>query len=75
LGPYVEEHDESVFSHLKQVYYKLVDGFNFDVYLEFRENKYFTNKVLIKRFMMKDELEPIESTGTKIDWKQGQNVT
>ena len=52
---------------------------NFSVVLTFTDNEWFTNTVLKKTFIYdeKDELEeePVKTIGTKIEWKEGKNVT
>ena len=56
------------------------DRFNLELF--FRENPYFTNKVLVKKYFLKTLLMPVGQEpelvgceGTDIDWKEGMDLT
>jgi nucleosome assembly protein 1-like 1 len=84
----IQEHDEPILSFLQDIKVVLFDQKPYGYRLEFHfaENPYFTNKVLTKSYELKTEIDAKDpfsyegpdidkSTGCKIDWKPGQNVT
>ncbi|XP_071956506.1 nucleosome assembly protein 1-like 1 isoform X2 [Antedon mediterranea] len=88
LADMVQEHDEPILKHLKDVKVQYCDNPNMGFTLEFHfeENVFFTNQVLKKHYTMKcepDESDPfsyegpeiISSVGCTIDWKKGKNIT
>ncbi len=84
----IQEHDEPILSFLQDMKVVLFDKKPYGYTLEFHfaENPYFTNKVLTKTYELKTEVDQKDpfsyegpdlerTTGCKIDWKQGKNVT
>ena len=84
----VKEHDEPLLDHLEdiKIVYEDNKGLDFTLEFHFSENEFFTNKVLTKSYVVQckvDEDDPfsfdgpsiIKTTGCKIDWKKGKNLT
>jgi len=88
LAEMVQDQDEPVLELLEDVTTSLTeDGtMGFAIHFHFKENDFFTNKVLTKEYDMKCEPmeeepfsfegpEIIKCKGCKIDWKKGKNLT
>ncbi|KAG0213349.1 hypothetical protein BGX28_004687 [Mortierella sp. GBA30] len=75
FGAMLTEADLPILEHLTDLWVKHdpKDSRNFDIIFTFSENPYFTNKELVKKVVVKDD-EPLAEV-TKIDWKEGKNVT
>jgi hypothetical protein len=84
----VREVDEPILAYLQDIKVKLFNtqpyGYTIEFY--FAENPYFTNKVLTKTYELTSEIDPKDpfsfegpdmkrSIGSKIDWREGKNVT
>ncbi|EHH66509.1 NAP-1-related protein [Macaca fascicularis] len=68
LSDMVQEHDEPILKHLKDIKVKFSDAgqpMSFVLEFHFEPNEYFTNEVLTKTYRMR----------CQIDWKKGKNVT
>ncbi|KAM3927540.1 nucleosome assembly protein 1-like 1 isoform 2-T2 [Leptodactylus fuscus] len=89
LSDMVQEHDEPILKHLKDIKVKFSDAgqpMSFTLEFHFEPNEFFTNEVLSKTYKMRsepDEADPFSfdgpeimgCTGCQIDWKKGKNVT
>nr|XP_005889088.1 PREDICTED: nucleosome assembly protein 1-like 1 [Bos mutus] len=89
LSDTVQEHDEPILKHLKDIKVKFSDAgqpMSFVLEFHFEPNEYFTNEVLTKTYRMRSEPqgsdpfsfdgpEIMGCTGCQIDWKKGKNVT
>uniref|UniRef100_A0A8B9X221 Nucleosome assembly protein 1-like 1 n=1 Tax=Bos mutus grunniens TaxID=30521 RepID=A0A8B9X221_BOSMU len=89
LSDMVQEHDEPILKHLKDIKVKFSDAgqpMSFVLEFHFESNEYFTNEVLTKTYRMRsepDDSDPFSldgpeimgCTGCQIDWKKGKNVT
>uniref|UniRef100_A0A673TUC7 Nucleosome assembly protein 1 like 1 n=1 Tax=Suricata suricatta TaxID=37032 RepID=A0A673TUC7_SURSU len=89
LSDMVQEHDEPILKHLKDIKVKFSDAgqpMSFVLEFHFEANEYFTNEVLTKTYRMRsepDDSDPFSfdgpeimgCTGCQIDWKKGKNVT
>ncbi|KAI5229430.1 Nucleosome Assembly Protein 1-Like 1 [Manis pentadactyla] len=89
LSDMVQEHDEPILKHLKDIKVKFSDAgqpMSFVLEFHFEPNEYFTNEVLTKTYRMRsepDDADPFSfdgpeimgCTGCQIDWKKGKNVT
>ncbi|KAL6029960.1 hypothetical protein STEG23_034216 [Scotinomys teguina] len=89
LSDMVQEHDEPILKHLKDIKVKFSDAgqpMSFILEFHFEPNDYFTNEVLTKTYRMRsepDDSDPFSfdgpeimgCTGCQIDWKKGKNVT
>jgi len=88
LEDMIEKHDEPLFNHLLDVkaVYNDNRGLDFTLEFHFSENEYMTNKVLTKSYTVEckmDDADPfsfdgpsiVKTTGCKIDWKKGKNLT
>ncbi|EHB12909.1 Nucleosome assembly protein 1-like 1, partial [Heterocephalus glaber] len=89
LSDMVQEHDEPILKHLKDIKVKFSDAgqpMSFILEFHFETNEYFTNKVLTKTYRMRsepDDSDPFSfdgpeimgCTGCQTDWKKGKNVT
>jgi len=88
LAEMVQENDEPVLDLLENVTVTLTENapMGFTLHFHFKENDFFTNKVLTKQYEMK--CEPMEDDpfsfegpeiykchGCTIDWKKGKNLT
>mmetsp|Transcript_7295 Transcript_7295/g.18064 ORF Transcript_7295/g.18064 Transcript_7295/m.18064 type:complete len:352 (-) Transcript_7295:342-1397(-) len=73
VGSFVTERDAEVLQHLVDVRLEVLAGEErgFKLFFEFEPNKFFTNKVLEKTYILEpeDDLIPKNFLGTKIDWK------
>ncbi|XP_074683304.1 nucleosome assembly protein 1-like 1 isoform X1 [Strix aluco] len=89
LSDMVQEHDEPILKHLKDIKVKFSEvgqPMSFTLEFHFEPNDYFTNEVLTKTYRMRsepDDSDPFSfdgpeimgCTGCQIDWKKGKNVT
>uniref|UniRef100_A0A8C6BSG3 Nucleosome assembly protein 1-like 1 n=1 Tax=Monodon monoceros TaxID=40151 RepID=A0A8C6BSG3_MONMO len=89
LSDMVQEHDEPILKHLKDIKVKFSDTgqpMGFVLEFHFEPNEYFTNEVLTKTYRMRsepDDSDPFSfdgpeimgCIGCQIDWKKGKNVT
>ncbi|XP_075713104.1 nucleosome assembly protein 1-like 1 isoform X3 [Rhinoderma darwinii] len=89
LSDMVQEHDEPILKHLKDIKVKFSDAgqpMSFTLEFYFEPNEFFTNEVLTKTYKMRsepDDSDPFSfdgpeimgCTGCQIDWKKGKNVT
>eukprot|EP00879_Flechtneria_rotunda_P006760 GHRR01007104.1.p1 GENE.GHRR01007104.1~~GHRR01007104.1.p1 ORF type:complete len:348 (+),score=127.01 GHRR01007104.1:91-1134(+) len=80
VGEYVTEKDAEVLSYLTDVRVStLTDDKpgSFRIEFRFRQNPFFTNKVLEKTFYMEnpDEIVPDRFIGCTIDWQPGKDTT
>lgn len=88
LEDLVKEHDEPLLNHLEDIKVVFADnkGLDFTLEFHFSENEFITNKVLTKSYVVEckvDENDPfsfdgpniVKTTGCKIDWKKGKNLT
>jgi len=88
LAEMVQDQDEPVLELLEDVTTSLTENgaMGFFIHFHFKDNEYFTNKVLTKEYEMKCEPmedqpfsfegpEIIKCKGCKIDWKKGKNLT
>jgi nucleosome assembly protein 1-like 1 len=88
IGETVQEHDEQILKHLKDIRVRLHDAKPYGYTLEFyfNDNEFFTNKVLTKTYELttdKDVRDPLgydgpslyRSVGCTIDWVKGKDVT
>jgi len=88
IGEAIQEHDEPILKHLRDVRVKLHDQKPFGYTLEFlfADNEYFTNKILTKTYELttdKDDKDPFgydgpalyKSIGCKIEWSPEKDVT
>uniref|UniRef100_A0A383V5W6 Nucleosome assembly protein n=1 Tax=Tetradesmus obliquus TaxID=3088 RepID=A0A383V5W6_TETOB len=80
LGEYVTERDAEVLSYLADVRVASLTGEeagSFKLTFSFRDNPFFTNKVLEKTFYMEnpDEIVPDKFVGCSIDWAAGKDTT
>ncbi|KAK1340900.1 hypothetical protein QTO34_017297 [Cnephaeus nilssonii] len=86
LSDMVQEHDEPILKHLKDIKVKFSDAgqpMSFVLEFHFEPNEYFTNEVLTKTYRMRsepDDSDPFSfdgpeimgCTGCQIDWKKGK---
>ncbi|XP_077121440.1 nucleosome assembly protein 1-like 1 isoform X4 [Ranitomeya variabilis] len=89
LSDMVQEHDEPILKHLKDIKVKFSDvgqPMSFTLEFHYEANEFFANEVLTKTYKMRsepDESDPFSfdgpeimgCTGCQIDWKKGKNVT
>jgi len=88
LANLVQEHDEPILKHLKDITIKFSkeNPMGFTLEFHFSPNDHFTNEVLTKEYEMKcvpDEADPFSFEGPEIfrckgcsiDWKKGKNIT
>ena len=88
ISDMIQEHDEKVLAYLKDIKLAMHDRkpYGYTLEFHFHRNEFFTNAVLTKSYELtceKDERNPIsydgpvmyKSTGCKIDWNEGQDVT
>lgn len=88
IGETIQEHDEQILKHLKDVRVRLHDAKPYGYTLEFYfgENEFFTNKVLTKTYELtteKDQRDPLgydgpslyRSLGCTIEWVKGKDIT
>jgi len=87
LAEMIQEHDEPILQHLTDISVEMNSNpTGFTLFFHFSPNEYFTNKELTKQYTLKcdpDEDDPFEydgpeivaCKGSKVDWKEGKNVT
>ncbi|XP_008409780.1 nucleosome assembly protein 1-like 4a isoform X2 [Poecilia reticulata] len=89
LSDMVQEHDESILKHLRDIQVKFSEPgqpMSFTLEFHFEPNGYFNNAVLTKVYKMKSEPEAsdpfsfegpeiIDCEGCQIDWHKGKDVT
>uniref|UniRef100_A0A8C2YPA5 Nucleosome assembly protein 1-like 1 n=1 Tax=Chinchilla lanigera TaxID=34839 RepID=A0A8C2YPA5_CHILA len=89
LSDMVQERDEPILKHLKDIKVKPSDAgqpMSFTLEFHFEPNEYFSNEVLTKTYKMRSEPgdsdpfsfdgpEIMGCTGCHTDWKKGKNVT
>lgn len=88
LGQAIQEHDEPILKHLRDIRVKLSDTkpYGYTIEFHFSPNEYFTNAYLTKTYELttdKDERDPFgydgpalyKSVGCKIEWNAGKDVT
>lgn len=88
IADMIQDHDEPILRHLKDVILKLhqEEPMGFTLEFHFEPNDFFANSVLTKEYEMKcktEEKDPlsfegpelIKCKGCTIDWKKGANVT
>ncbi|XP_058046088.1 nucleosome assembly protein 1-like 1 isoform X2 [Ahaetulla prasina] len=89
LSDMVQEHDEPILKHLKDIKVKFSEAgepMTFTLEFHFEPNEFFTNEVVTKTYRMRsepDDSDPFSfdgpeimgCTGCQIDWKKGKNVT
>jgi len=78
LSILIKAHDEPILEHLTNVrseWHDEAQQTDFKVILEFGQNSYFTNTVLEKSFIWNSERDLAKTVGTKINWKEGKDVT
>lgn len=88
LGGMIQEHDEPILKHLRDIKVKLntQKPYGYTIEFHFNENEYFANKVLSKSYELtteRDDKNPLSSdttrlfkcVGTKVEWNEGKNVT
>lgn len=89
LDQTIEDHDEPILEHLRDVRCKLApdaDNMAFTLEFEFGANDYFENDILTKTYHLSNKLdeddplgyegpEIIRCTGCQIKWKKDMNVT
>ncbi|KAM3821944.1 LOW QUALITY PROTEIN: nucleosome assembly protein 1-like 1 [Vipera latastei] len=89
LSDMVQEHDEPILKHLKDIKVKFSEAgepMTFTLEFHFEPNEFFTNKVVTKTYRMRsepDDSDPFSfdgpeimgCAGCQIDWKKGENVT
>ncbi|XP_072408175.1 nucleosome assembly protein 1-like 1 isoform X1 [Chiloscyllium punctatum] len=89
LSDMIQEHDEPILKHLKDLKVKFSDPeqpMSFTLEFKFEPNEYFTNEIVTKTYKMRsqpDESDPFSfdgpeimgCTGCQIDWKKGKNIT
>lgn len=88
IGETIQEHDDQILKHLRDVRVRLHDSKPYGYTLEFyfNDNEFFTNKVLTKTYELtteKDERDPLgydgpslyRSVGCTIDWVKGKDIT
>ena len=71
----IKEADLPVLKSLLKVEYVPVDLTKFEIVFTFAPNEYFTNTELRKVVNLDEDEEPVSTTGTKIEWKEGKNTT
>lgn len=71
----IKEADEPVLKSLLKIEYIPVDLKKFEIVFTFAPNDYFANTELRKVVNLNDDEEPVSTTGTPIEWKEGKNTT
>jgi len=72
----LNEKDEEVCNHMKNITLKLNDDgcLDFTVTFHFEKNDFFDHETLFKTYIYdKESFEPISATSTTIAWKEGKN--
>ena len=88
ISEMIQEYDEPVLKHLRDVRVRMHDQkpYGYTIEFHFNENEFFTNKVLTKTYELSTEVDdkdpfsfdgPVlyKSTGCKIEWNKGKDVT
>lgn len=75
LAMEIKEQDEAALKSLTKIEYVLTNATKFELVFTFGPNDYFTNTELKKTVEMDEDEEPVKTTGTKIQWKDGKNTT
>ncbi|CAO3568377.1 unnamed protein product [Mortierella alpina] len=75
MGAIMSADDIPILDHLTDIWvqHDTKDSRNYTITFTFKENPYFTDKELVKKITIKDD-EPVAES-TKINWKEGKNVT
>lgn len=77
-GSKITKRDEEVLAHLRGITASLGENDrDFKLRFEFNQNDFFENKILEKEFIFNNEESelPYKCNGTKINWREGKNVT
>lgn len=75
LAQEIKEQDEPALKALTKIQYVLVDAHKFEIVFTFGANEIFNNTELKKIVEMDEDDEPVKTTGTPIEWKEGKNTT
>lgn len=75
LAMEIKEQDEVALKTLTKVEYVLEDAKKFHITFTFGANDFFTNTELKKTIELDENEEPVKTTGTVIEWKEGKNTT
>jgi nucleosome assembly protein 1-like 1 len=86
LSEMVQEHDEPILKHLRDIKLNLNPSTGFTLEFAFGPNEYFTNTSLTKEYIYRFDVdkddplayegpEIIKCVGCTIDWQKGKNVT
>lgn len=81
LADIISSRDEEALNHLIDIRYSYFEKPGFCLEFEFGDNDFFTNKVIKKRYIYKDELGKTGeyvydyAEGDKIEWKDDKNLT
>ena len=75
LAQEIKEQDEAGLKALTKIEYVLVDAKKFEIVFTFGANDLFNNTQLKKTVEMDEDDEPVKTTGTPIEWKEGKNTT
>lgn len=76
LNEEIKDKDDNCLKCLESIKYNKFDNsYDFEIIFGFKDNEYFTNKELKVKFIMIEEDECEKTEGTKIDWKDGKDLT
>lgn len=88
ISDMIQEHDEDVLTKLTNIKAIMSDTkpYGYTLEFHFRENEYFTNKVLTKTYELTCDMDPTDPfgydgpvmylcKGCTIDWREGKDVT
>jgi len=77
IKDFIFDYDIPILDHLINIYKEQLEGNSFKLVFTFSPNDYFTNEELIKTIIInKNDIDDCKETdGTKINWKEGKNVT
>lgn len=75
LGSEAKEADDDVLKSLTKVTHKIIDAEHFEIVFTFAPNEFFSNTELKKTIVLDENEEPVSTTGTPIEWKEGKNTT
>jgi nucleosome assembly protein 1-like 1 len=77
LSPHLKEIDLPILNYVTDIKATKEEGNSYKIIFTFAPNDYFTNTELTKIMIMdkKDDQICKETIGTKIQWKEGKNVT
>ncbi|EGR32850.1 nucleosome assembly protein, putative [Ichthyophthirius multifiliis] len=75
LAVEIKEQDAEPLKSLLKIEYNPISTTLVEVIFTFGPNDYFTNTVLKKIVELDEDDEPVKTTGTKIEWKEGKNTT